>query len=94
MGTLETAPLEELASLWLAAERIASEQANARGTEERARAASSAYENAVAAATREDLLIAWHAARRIQQATDVGSTSWSEARAVSELIRMEYLASQ
>jgi hypothetical protein len=88
------AAVEELASIWLAAERQASERGNAGGTEERARAASAAYDEAVARASREDLLVGWHAAQRLQDATEMGSKAWAEARAVSELLRMEYLASE
>ena len=90
--TSDTA-VEELARLWLAAEREASDRGNAGGTEDRARLASVAYENAVACASREALLVAWHAARTIQNGCEMGSASWAEARAVSELIRVEYLAS-
>lgn len=56
--------------------------------------ASAAYDSAVAAASREELLIAWHAARTVQQAAEMGSKGWAEARAVSELLRVEYLASE
>jgi hypothetical protein len=85
--------IEELASMWLASERDASERGNAGGTEERARQASAAYEKAVMVASREDLLVAWHAALKIQRACEMGSAAWAEARAVSELVRVEYLAS-
>ena len=85
--------IDELASIWLAAERRASEHGNAGGTEERARAASAAYDDAIAAATREDLLVGWHAAQRLQDRQEMGSKAWADARAVSELLRMEYLAS-
>ena len=84
--------IEDLAERWLAAERAASERGNAGGTEERARLASAAYDDAIGAAAAEDLLLAWHAAQRLQDATEMGSKAWAEARAVSELLRMEYLA--
>lgn len=90
-GDPETS-IEALAGTWLAAERAASEQANAGKTEERARAASAAYDDAIAPASAEDLLLAWHAAQRVQNAAEMGSKAWAEARAVSELLRMEYLA--
>ena len=86
--------IEALASLWLASEREASRRGNSGGTEERARETSAAYERAVTSATREDLLVAWHAALKVQHAQELGSTAWSEARAVSELVRVEYLASE
>ena len=85
--------IEELARVWLAAEREASYRGNAGGTEERARQASTAYEREVTAASREDLLIAWHAALQVQDATEIGSQAWAQAREVSEVIRVEYLAS-
>lgn len=84
--------IEVLAERWLAAERAAQEQANAGKTEERARLASAAYDDAIAAASVEDLLLAWHAGQQLQAATEMGSKAWAEARAVSELLRMEYLA--
>jgi hypothetical protein len=86
--------IEELARRWLATERDASNRGNAAGTEERARQASAAYESAVTAASREDLLVAWHAALKVQHAEELGSHAWAEAREVSELIRVEYLASE
>ena len=86
-------PIEELARLWLESEREASRRGNADRTEENARRASAAYENAVRSASREDLLIAWHAALTVQHAQEMGSVAWSEARAVSELVRMEFQAS-
>ncbi len=85
--------IEELARAWLASEREASDRRNAGGTEEHARNASAAYEAAIRAASREDLLVAWHAALKVQNASEMGSASWSDARAVSELIRVEYQAS-
>ena len=36
--------------------------------------------------------MAWHAAIKIQASTEMGSQAWVEARAVSELLRMEYRA--
>ena len=86
--------IEDLARLWLASEREASSRGNSGGTEEQARQASADYEMAVTSASREDLLVAWHAALKVQHAQEMGSISWSQAREVSELIRMEYLASE
>lgn len=86
--------IEGLARLWLVAERDAAARGNAGGSEDRARLSSVVYENAIAAASREDLLVAWHAARKAQDNCEMGSASWSEARAVFELIRAEYLASE
>lgn len=88
------AAIEDLARQWLASEREASRQGNAAGTEEWARRASAAFEAAVTSASQEDLLVAWHAAMKTQQEQEIGSESWSQAREVSELIRVEYLASK
>ncbi|HYH91897.1 MAG TPA: hypothetical protein VD763_01970 [Candidatus Saccharimonadales bacterium] len=90
----ESSSIEELARVWLAAERAAVERGNEGGTEERARRSSAAFEQAVAGASREDLLVAWHAARQAQAECEMGSADWSDARAVSELLRVEYLASE
>jgi hypothetical protein len=84
--------IEELAAHWLETERAATDRANTGGSEERARAASEAYERSVRSASSEELLIAWHAALGVQYACEIGSASWAEARAVSELLRVEYLA--
>lgn len=92
--TDEPLAIEDLARLWLASEREASRHGDAARTGERARQASAAYEAAVTSASREDLLVAWHAALKAQHDQEMGSVSWSDAREVSELIRMEYLASE
>jgi hypothetical protein len=92
--TDEPIAIEDLARLWLASERDASSHGDAARTAERARRASAAYEAAVTSASREDLLVAWHAALKTQGDQEMGSVSWSHAREVSELIRMEYLASK
>ena len=86
--------IEELARVWLATEREARRRGNAGGTQEQARRASADYERAVTAASREELLVAWNAALSVQHAQEMGSQSWAEAREVSELVRLEYLASQ
>jgi hypothetical protein len=83
--------IEELATLWLETERDARKRSNAGGSEERARAASAAYEHAVTSAFKEELLVAWHAALQAQYECEMGSASWADARAVSELLRVEYL---
>jgi hypothetical protein len=91
--TDETAKaIDELATLWLETEREARGLVNAAGSEERARTASAAYEHAVTSASQEELLLAWHAALKVQHACEMGSASWADARAVSELLRVEYLA--
>jgi hypothetical protein len=85
-------PLEDLARDWLAAERA--EATGYAQSDERSRATSAAYESAIRAATREDLLLAWHAAIRRQDDTQVGSEDWANARDVSELLRFEYEANE
>ncbi len=84
--------IEDLATSWLKAEREATAKGNADGTEDRARIASAAYDGAIRGATAEELLVAWRAATMIQASTEMGSQAWVEARAVSELLRMEYRA--
>jgi hypothetical protein len=84
--------IERLATEWLESERNARDRGNAGGSEQRAQAASGAYERAVTSASVEDLLIAWHAALKVQYGCEIGSSSWSEARTVSELLRVEYAA--
>jgi hypothetical protein len=90
----EPLAIEDLARAWLESEREAARTGNTAGTEERAREASAAYETAVRSASKEDLLVAWHAALKSQHAQELGSAAWSEARAVSELVRVEYQASE
>ena len=51
-----------------------------------------AYDDALRAASPEDLLVAWERARQAQAALEVGSAEWAEARRVSELLRSEYAA--
>lgn len=85
-------PLEDLARDWLAAER-----AEARGyaqSDDRSRSTSAAFEAAIRAATREDLLLAWHAAIRHQDDMEMGSDDWANAREVCALLRYEYEASE
>ena len=88
------ASIEELARVWLAAEREARRRGNAGDTEEQARLASAEYERAVTSASREELLVGWNAALKVQNAQEMGSQTWAEAREVSELIRVEYRASE
>jgi hypothetical protein len=85
-------PLEDLARDWLAAERA--EATGYAQSDERSRATSAAYEAAIRAATREDLLLAWHAAIGRQDDTEMGSDDWANAREVSELLRFEYEATE
>ena len=86
--------LEDLAATWLEAERQAIAVGNANNTEERARLASAAYDAAVAAASPEELLLAWRAADGTAGHAEMGSRAWAESREVAELLRFEYLAAR
>jgi hypothetical protein len=85
------ADIEELATRWLAAERRAASHP-VESTAEAALEASRRFEEAIHGASQEELRLAWEAARRTQASCLMGSNEWSEARTVSELLRMEYLA--
>jgi hypothetical protein len=86
--------IEGLAATWLESERTAVAVGNANNTEERARLASAAYDASVAAATSEELLLAWRAAEASAAKAEMGSKAWAEAREVAELLRVEYLAAR
>ena len=86
--------LEGVATAWLESERQAIAVGNANNTEERARDASAAYDAAVAAASAEELLLAWRAAEATASQAEMGSKAWAEAREVAELLRVEYLAAK
>jgi hypothetical protein len=86
--------LEELAAAWLESERQAVAVGNANNTEDRARVASAAYDAAVAAASAEELLLAWRAAEATAGQAEMGSKAWAESREVAELLRVEYLAAR
>jgi hypothetical protein len=83
--------IAQLAAGWLTAERRATSDPVDLKAEE-ARVASDRFESAVRLATREELRLAWEAAKRTQAGCLMGSRKWAEARSVSELLRMEYLA--
>ncbi len=82
--------IEELAAAWLSMERQSANDPTF--AIEPVREASAAYDEAVQAATPEELLLAWQAAQKIQGDCEMGSKAWLEARSVSELLRMEYIA--
>lgn len=89
-----TVGLEDLATRWLEAEtRSHGESANSQFADEAA-SLGEEYEAAVGAATQEELRLAWEAAKRRQAEEEIGSSSWADARRVSELLRSEYLAAQ
>jgi len=87
-----TSSIEELAAAWLASERDAVAKGNEASSERRARQLSAAYDDAVRAASPEELLLGWEAARKIQGEQEMGSARWLEARSTSELLRNEYEA--
>lgn len=89
-----TPSIAELAAAWLAAERAAVARGNQAASERQARGAAAAYEDAIRAASAEDLLLAWETARSMQAAQEMGTQEWLEARSVSELMRTEYAASR
>jgi len=90
---LEPGSLARLASDWLAAERdVAAGIRNAAQSEGNARDLSAQYDDAIRAASRDDLRRAWDAARKRQGQQLMGSEAWLEARRLSELLRSEYEA--
>jgi len=92
---VELAPgsLARLAADWLDAERdVAAGIRNAAQSEENARGLSAQYDDAIRAASRDDLRRAWDAARKRQSHQVMGSEAWLEARRLSELLRSEYEA--
>jgi hypothetical protein len=90
--TLDDAPIEELARQWLAAERRAADSPESAALNGAAVGLGHSYEQAIASASQEDLLLAFEAARRELRALEIGSATWDEARRVSELLRFEYEA--
>jgi hypothetical protein len=91
--TIETPSesIEALAAEWLARERRATTERNETAAQH-AVEASERFERAIREGTQEDIRLAWEAARIIQGACEMGSPEWAEARQVSELLRVEYLA--
>ncbi len=86
-------PIETIAAAWLASEeQLAGGSGNPAQSEINARALSARYDDAIRAATREDLRLAWEAARKIQGEQEMGSEAWASARRLSELLRGEYQA--
>jgi hypothetical protein len=85
--------IEAIAGAWLAAEEsLSAGSGNPAQSEIDARALSDRYDEAIRTATREDLRLAWEAARKIQGEQEMGSEAWAAARRVSELLRGEYQA--
>jgi hypothetical protein len=85
--------IESVAGAWLAAEQaLAGGSGNPAHAEEAARALSERYDEMIRTASREDLRLAWEAARKIQAEQEMGSEAWANARRLSELLRGEYQA--
>jgi hypothetical protein len=91
---LEAGSIERLAADWLDSEReVAEGVRNPAQAEETARDLSARYDKAIRSASREELRLAWEAARKNQGDREMGSEAWLEARRLSELLRSEYEAS-
>jgi hypothetical protein len=85
---------EDLATRWLEAEaRARTEPTNVALAEDAVRLGEE-YDAAVTAASVEDLRLGWEAARRLQEAEEIGSQGWGDARRVAELLRTEYQAAK
>jgi len=85
--------IESVAGAWLAAEQeLAAGSGNPAHAEDNARALSERYDEMIRAASREDLRLAWEAARKAQADQEMGSEAWANARRLSELLRGEYQA--
>jgi hypothetical protein len=94
-GAADDDSIEDIAAAWLAAEQeLAAGSGNPGQSELNARALSDRYDNAIRAASREDLRLAWEAARKAQAEQEMGSEAWANARRVSELLRDEYQAAE
>jgi hypothetical protein len=90
---LEAGSIERLAADWLDSEReVADGVRNPAQAEETARDLSARYDEAIRSASREELRLAWEAARKNQGEREMGSEAWLEARRLSELLRSEYEA--
>ena len=85
--------IEDVGAAWLAAEQeLAAGSGNPEQSEINARALSERYDALIRAASREELRLAWEAARKIQGDQEMGSEAWANARRLSELLRGEYQA--
>ena len=92
-GPADDESIEAIAAAWLASEQeLSAGSGNPGQSEINARALSDRYDEAIRAASREDLRLAWEAARKAQGEQEMGSEAWANARRVSELLRDEYQA--
>ena len=91
----EADSIEAIALAWLSAEHeLSSGSGNPAQSEIDARALSERYDDAIRRATREDLRLAWEAARKIQGEQEMGSEAWANARRVSVLLHDESQAAE
>jgi hypothetical protein len=87
--------IERVAGAWLAAEQeLSAGSGNPAQSEINARALSDQYDELIRTASREELRLAWEAARKIQAEQEMGSEAWANARRLSELLRGEYQAAE
>ena len=91
---LEPGSIERIAGEWLAAEHEVATGGggNPERAEVLARELSGQYDAAIRAAGREELRLAWEAARKLQGDQEMGSEAWASARRLAELLHDEYLA--
>lgn len=93
LTAVDEASIEAIAAAWLASEEeLAAGSGNPAQSEINARALSARYDEAIRTASREDLRLAWEAARKRQGEQEMGSEAWASARRLSELLRGEYQA--
>lgn len=94
-ATTAAESIEDVGAAWLAAEQeLAAGSGNPTQSEIDARALSERYDALIRAASREELRLAWEAARKIQGEQEMGSEAWASARRLSELLRGEYQAAE
>ena len=84
--------IEVLAADWLASEERAVAEPG-EFTAGLALIASERFEEAIRRAGPEQLRLAWEAAKSVEATWEVGSKAWADARTVSGLLRVEFLAS-
>jgi hypothetical protein len=93
-GTVTASACEELAVQWLNAEQRARTEPTNEAVGDEAVRLGEAYDEAIGAASQEELRLAWETAQRHQAAEEIGSRAWADARRVSELLRTEYQAAR
>lgn len=86
--------LANLATEWLSAEAASVREPGRIELVAIAAERATAYERALAAASPEDVRLAWEHAVVVQARNEVGSAQWTTALRVSELLRFEYEAAR